>query len=226
MRECERVFGIQKDTLRYNFKKLGIAIRSKTEQLAVEYAHANWRDKDALYREYVEKGNSTLAIAEMWGCDRSVVRDWLIRFGIPLRGLSESHVGNEPPNKGQGKKNSGEKVACACGCGQLTHRYSEKSCERRFAPGHRLRGEAHPQFIQDTDHKRHDRSEYREWRRAVLARCNYTCSECGQVGGKLQSHHVAPFSKFPALRFEVSNGRAVCGPCHKVLHKAAKEVLA
>jgi 5-methylcytosine-specific restriction endonuclease McrA len=56
---------------------------------------------------------------------------------------------------------------------------------------------------------------YREWRRAVFMRDNFTCQACGQRGGRLNADHIEPFAFRPDLRFELSNGRTLCGPCHR-----------
>lgn len=62
--------------------------------------------------------------------------------------------------------------------------------------------------------------EMKEWRRHVFERDNYTCQACGirSGGGKavvLHADHELPFSLFPALRFELLNGRTLCAPCHR-----------
>jgi len=57
--------------------------------------------------------------------------------------------------------------------------------------------------------------EYREWRKHVFQRDDYTCQACGQRGGTLHADHELPFSLFPALRFEILNGRTLCVACHK-----------
>jgi len=62
--------------------------------------------------------------------------------------------------------------------------------------------------------------EYRLWREKILKRDNYTCNFCGIQSKKgkfiyLQADHIKPFSLFPALRFELNNGRTLCVPCHK-----------
>lgn len=57
--------------------------------------------------------------------------------------------------------------------------------------------------------------EYKEWRKAVFERDDYTCQICGQIGGTLQVDHIKPFSLFPKLRFRISNGRTLCVLCHR-----------
>jgi|JI8StandDraft_1071087.scaffolds.fasta_scaffold00207_26 5-methylcytosine-specific restriction endonuclease McrA len=63
---------------------------------------------------------------------------------------------------------------------------------------------------------------YKAWRTLVFERDNYTCVHCGDHnhegrGATLALHadHIQPFALFPELRFEVSNGRTLCVPCHK-----------
>jgi 5-methylcytosine-specific restriction endonuclease McrA len=63
---------------------------------------------------------------------------------------------------------------------------------------------------------------YKAWRTLVFERDNYTCVECGDKnyvgrGESLALHadHIKPFALYPELRFEPSNGRTLCVPCHK-----------
>lgn len=58
-------------------------------------------------------------------------------------------------------------------------------------------------------------SEYKEWRRAVFSRDNYTCQICEVRGEFLHADHILPFCAFPELRLVVSNGRTLCVPCHR-----------
>ena len=58
------------------------------------------------------------------------------------------------------------------------------------------------------------KSIYRNWRKSVLKRDNYTCQFCGKRGGKLHVDHVKPWIEYPELRFDIDNGRVLCQPCH------------
>jgi hypothetical protein len=57
-------------------------------------------------------------------------------------------------------------------------------------------------------------SQYKQWRKAVFERDNYTCKLCGIRGGKLEADHIKPFSLFIKLRYKISNGRTLCKQCH------------
>ena len=59
-------------------------------------------------------------------------------------------------------------------------------------------------------------AKYKAWRKAVFERDRYACVLGGQKhGNKLQADHIKSFSKFPKLRFDLSNGRTLCVECHK-----------
>lgn len=57
---------------------------------------------------------------------------------------------------------------------------------------------------------------YYEWRKAVLSRDHYRCCICGTGGWRnIEADHIKPFSLYPGLRYDTSNGRAICKPCHR-----------
>lgn len=62
-------------------------------------------------------------------------------------------------------------------------------------------------------------AEYVEWRKRVFERDDYTCALCGRRGGKLNAHHIKPYSKFSGLRYEIGNGVTLCEKCHKEVHR-------
>lgn len=69
------------------------------------------------------------------------------------------------------------------------------------------------------EHDRRNYKEYFEWRSEVFKRDNYTCRDCGQVGGRLNAHHIKGYKKYPELRVVVNNGLTLCEECHRKRHK-------
>jgi len=57
--------------------------------------------------------------------------------------------------------------------------------------------------------------KYSDWRAAVFSRDAYSCQMCGKTGKNLVADHIKEWSLYPALRFDVENGRTLCRPCHQ-----------
>jgi len=73
-----------------------------------------------------------------------------------------------------------------------------------------------------TDEDRNDRritQEYRDWRRSIYEKHNYTCQKCSQRGGRLNAHHIEGYAKNKELRTDIDNGITFCQKCHKEFHK-------
>ena len=76
-------------------------------------------------------------------------------------------------------------------------------------------------------------SKNKEWIKEVFERDDYTCQECGQVGGNLNAHHKILFSSLikknnvrninDSIKCEVlwniDNGVTLCEKCHRCEHK-------
>lgn len=68
---------------------------------------------------------------------------------------------------------------------------------------------------------------WKNWRRAVFERDDYTCQDCGVRNKKgigktiqLHPHHIKLQSSHPKLRFAVSNGITLCSDCHNKRHSS------
>jgi hypothetical protein len=80
------------------------------------------------------------------------------------------------------------------------------------------KGQGNPNYIDGRTPENHiirNSPEYKQWRKLVFERDKYTCVFCGKIGGELHADHIKPFSKYPELRLELSNGRTLCRPCHE-----------
>lgn len=65
--------------------------------------------------------------------------------------------------------------------------------------------------------------KYKDWRKSVFTRDNWTCQDCGARCGcgkriELHAHHLFPFADYSEHRFEVWNGKTLCKDCHYQLH--------
>lgn len=63
--------------------------------------------------------------------------------------------------------------------------------------------------------------EYKQWRKKVFERDDYTCRVCNKKNGQgkavyLEAHHIRDFANHQELRFEVSNGLTLCEDCHRL----------
>jgi len=64
--------------------------------------------------------------------------------------------------------------------------------------------------------------EYKEWRKKVLFRDNYTCQHCLKKHKYLVAHHNYYFSEIPEIRYSIKNGITLCHKCHWNLHRRNK----
>lgn len=61
-------------------------------------------------------------------------------------------------------------------------------------------------------------AQYKKWRADVFRRDGWSCVVClyrSCKRGDIEADHIKPFSLFPELRTDISNGRTLCVPCHK-----------
>ncbi len=115
-------------------------------------------------------------------------------------------------------------------CGKLFYTYQCLKHKARFCSkkcrndwqSDMMKGSRHPNWKGGkTEQRALDMisREYKAWRKAVFERDHYTCQRCGDnKGGNLRAHHIKPYSDFPELRHEVSNGITLCETCHIKVH--------
>lgn len=158
------------------------------EELAALYAKMSMRD-----------------VAAHYGVGETIIFMRLKQYGIPVRTRSESLRGK--------KKSLGHRLAMS------------KSRIGRWP------GSKNPNWkggISGPNRQARSRTAYFEWKNAVLKRANHKCEECGVEHGSvckhcghrtyLHAHHLKEFATNPKLRYEPSNGRALCERCHDSEH--------
>lgn len=80
--------------------------------------------------------------------------------------------------------------------------------------------EKHPNWkggISNELHNLRQTFEYKEWRKNVFKRDGWRCVLCSFRSikrGDIHADHIKRFADFPTLRFELTNGRTLCVPCH------------
>jgi len=113
------------------------------------------------------------------------------------------------------------------GCGkELANRHPKnKLCVKCF--GESISGENHYNWkggITEPNQAFRNSQAYKNWRKAVFEKDNYTCVWCGVRGYKLNADHIKSFSEYPELRVEISNGRTLCIDCHKKTPNYARNI--
>ncbi len=167
--------------------------------------------KEFLYAEYVMNNRTAVSISEEIGCAENTLKYWLDKFEIKT-------------TFAVGEKNSqwtGGKPKCQ-NCGHLLQNIYAKRCHSCFTAFNR--GKNHPNYLspelRKTDESKiwRRRIEYKEWRKSVYEKYDYTCQKCKIRGGTLHPHHIENFSSCIEKRFDVENGIVFCVSCHSIFH--------
>ena len=86
-----------------------------------------------------------------------------------------------------------------------------------------LSGENHYLWVKDRSqlqryndsHKDRISSAYRNWRKEVWLRDNFTCKIANpDCNGRIEAHHILGWSEYPELRYKTNNGITLCHAHH------------
>jgi hypothetical protein len=187
-RQIAALTGIPARTIARYLKRANIPLRNPGYEEIKELADRQW-----LERQYVTLGKSTTQIARELNCGARIVAHRLEAHGIQARSTG-SEKGHD--------------------------RNSDEAKERMSkARRGRFLGEANPNWKGGIPYKDPDRSRYpyKTWAKAVKDRDGWKCVDCGSADS-LHAHHIKPWRYYPALRYEVDNGKTLCHPCHEAAH--------
>lgn len=152
-------------------------------------------------KEKIRKKHKGKKLSEI---HKDKIRKWMLENN-PFRG---KHHTEESKQK-QRKKMYGRK---------LTSEHREKVLRTlQFGEKYKFKGNLHPHWkggISGINARIRNSKSYKEWRKKIFERDNYTCICCG-AKEEIQADHIAPFALFQELRFSVDNGRTLCKECHK-----------
>ena len=189
--------------------------------------------KEFLNREYHQNKKGTHEIAlEVYGRRNMSpnILGWMERLGIETRSRSEAvslqWVDNDERRKRQSEFTkeylsdgtpAREKLIKI----MQTDEYKSKSSMAKI-------GSNNPMWDPNKTDEERDREKshsrrfpgYKDFRRKVYERDNYTCQVCGDgKGGNLVAHHLNGFHWDIKGRTDVDNGVTMCIMCHKEFHK-------
>lgn len=200
--------------------------------------------KEDLYNLYINNKFSTTKIAKLYDTSAFTIRSYCNRYGIQLRNYSEAafllnYSGKNNPFYGKTHNKTTKKHFRDINIGK------KLPLKTRLKISNAITGKNNPNYIDGRTpviiSVRH-LVEYENWRKQVFERDNYTCQECGQRGGDLESHHIKPFivvfneflmkynqfsptedkevlimlAKKHNLFWDINNGKVLCKKCHKI----------
>jgi 5-methylcytosine-specific restriction endonuclease McrA len=110
--------------------------------------------------------------------------------------------------------------------------YTCKQCKKVFQAKHRQKydfcsRECFSKYNVGKNHSRYkggikydkQNKQYREWRKQVFERDNWTCQICKRKKKiRIVAHHIKSFTDYPESRFEINNGITLCNSCHTQIH--------
>lgn len=154
---------------------------------------------------------------------------------------TQNYVGENGANFKNGNRVRMFKMTCSecgkefnkegCQAGKWEKQFCSRKCQKLYYRKHNetWKGENSPRwkggcFV--AERTRFMQSPpYREWRRDVFKRDQFTCQICKlPKSGRLNAHHIKSYVDYPELRVDISNGITLCNECHKKVHSRELEI--
>jgi 5-methylcytosine-specific restriction endonuclease McrA len=100
-------------------------------------------------------------------------------------------------------------------CGEKISLSSSGLCQKCY--NENIEGENNPNYKDGRSlNNPYYSPEYKEWRRTVFERDNYTCKQCGnKESGSFEAHHILPRRDYQELMYDINNGITLCKKCHE-----------
>ena len=186
----------------------------KKEKMNQKYTNIN---KQILEKEYITNRLSEWEITKKYNIPRTTVHRYLIKHNIPRRTLSQSLKGKLKGipkskehkrkiglgNKGKTVSKESRKKMSISAIGKMGYWKNKKLPKETrilmsiFAKQRFINPKNHPMYIDGRTSLSvsiRNMIEYKEWRIQVFKRDNFTCQDCGQIGGSLEAHHKKVFA--------------------------------
>ena len=155
-----------------------------------------YQDAEWLSEQYLTKGLSQAAIAELADASPHAIRAWIRKHGLQKPAGSWT-VGKTPWNKG------------------LHYQSRPRTDTERAAVRERMKGANNHRWRGGTTKRAVAlRRNVEPLRPSIYARDNYCCRLCGKQGGRLSIHHILPIWARPDLVYAPDNMVTLCRACH------------
>jgi len=164
-------------------------------------------DEQELRKYYLEDNLTINECAEKFGCSSNPINRALKRYNIPRR-LTTVKSDRVYPKYWKGKHTPEE----------ITRRRIE-TFHKNYKPENHYNWKGGITPISKLETKS---NEWKNWRKQVFERDDYTCQICGKRGVELHPHHIKKRSEYPELKYDVNNGITLCNSCHAKVHNYKK----
>jgi 5-methylcytosine-specific restriction endonuclease McrA len=201
--EIAAMYNVTPGAVYYRLKFFGLTAEVQNQPKHRGPRRSFMPNKDELAGLYEKM--SMRDVAAHYGVSETVVFHRLRDYGVPIRTRSESLTGKKKTLEHR-LKMSRERIGKWVGPKNFNWK-GGVSTQNKLA---------------------RSKTAYFEWKNAVLKAANHRCQSCGIEHGSicghcghrvmLHAHHIKEFAKNHKLRYEPSNGKALCDRCHMSEH--------